>query len=227
MVIGIAFVAVQIFAAGIYVLTRIGDPGAKLDAVLRSLEYDGTFLGVSTIASALICVPAILGIVKLKAGSKLKDYLGLKRPDLRQALRWALITCAFCLLSDGFYSLLGRPIVPEFMLKAYGTASPRWILWLGIVIAAPIFEELCFRGFVFKGLAASRLRWVGATIISALLWAIIHMQYAWPEMVVIFGLGIVLGTARAMTGSTLLTIWLHALINVVATVQTAIALRQL
>lgn len=225
--IGIAFLAVQFLTVAFYIFARIGDPGAKMDAVLRGLEFDGTFIGVCSLASALVCVPVILSIIKLKGGSTLKDYLGLRQTGLRQVLQWSLITCAFCLLTDGFYLLLHRPIVPEFMLSAYRTASPRWILWLGLIIAAPIFEELCFRGFIFKGLAASRLRWVGATIITALLWAFIHMQYAWPEGVVIFGLGLVFGTARAKTGSTLLTIYLHALTNLLATVEAAFALRQL
>lgn len=113
------------------------------------------------------------------------------------------------------------------MLKAYGSASPRWLIWVAVLIAAPIFEEVCFRGFLFKGLAASRLRWQGATVITAVLWAAIHIQYDWYGIGAVFGLGLLLGTTRALTNSTLLTIWLHGLINLLATVQAAIALRQL
>jgi membrane protease YdiL (CAAX protease family) len=42
---------------------------------------------------------------------------------------------------------------------------------------------------------------------------------------VIFALGLVLGAARAMTNSTLLTMWLHCLVNTIATVQVAMMLR--
>jgi membrane protease YdiL (CAAX protease family) len=96
---------------------------------------------------------------------------------------------------------------------------------VAIVVGAPIFEEIAFRGFLFKGLAASRLRWFGATIITSLLWAGIHLQYDWYEVSVIFVLGLVLGSARAMTNSTLLTIWLHCLVNILATIQVAIMLK--
>lgn len=112
------------------------------------------------------------------------------------------------------------------MLKAYGSASPRWLLWLAVNIGAPIFEEISFRGFLFKGLAASRLRWQGATVITAVLWAVIHQQYDWYGLAVVFALGLLLGVVRAKTHSTVLTMWLHCLINLVATAQVAFALRQ-
>lgn len=211
---------------GIYVLFTMGDPGEQLADVLRKLEFDGTFLSFCTFMNVLVGVPVVLGLVKLKRGSALKDYLGLKWPPLKELLRWSLITLVLCFLCDAIFLLLRQPIVPEFMLKAYSSASPRWLLWLAVNIAAPIFEEICFRGFLFKGLAASRLRWSGATLITATLWAGIHLQYDWYGLAAVFALGLLLGAARAMTSSTLLTIWLHCLINLVATAQVAIALAQ-
>jgi membrane protease YdiL (CAAX protease family) len=225
--IAIVFLVVQVFAAGLYILVTTGDPGNQMAATLKNLEFDGTFLAYCTLASAVVCVPLIMGIARLKRGSNLKEYLGLKWPSLGATLRWSLITVALCLLNDAIFLALGRPIVPEFMLKSYASASPRWILWLALLVGAPIFEEICFRGFIFKGLAASRARWYGATIVTAMFWAAIHLQYGWFEIVSILGLGLLLGIARAMTGSTVLTIWLHSLINILATAQTVIALRQL
>jgi hypothetical protein len=131
------------------------------------------------------------------------------------------------LLTDLLLILLREPIVPPFMQQAYRSASPRWILWLAVGVAAPVLEEIFFRGFVFAGLAATRLRWIGAAIITAALWAGIHVQYDWVGILIIFALGLLLGAVRAMTGSTLLTIWLHCLVNFIATVEAAIALRQI
>jgi membrane protease YdiL (CAAX protease family) len=225
--IAIVFVAAQGLSLITYLLLIKRAPDrAAADAVVRSLGSDGTFLSLCTFTTLLVCVPLIMGIAKLKRGSKLRDYLELKWPPLKQVLRWTLITLGFCLLADGISLLLSQPLVPEFMLKAYRSASPRWLLWLALVIAAPIFEEICFRGFIFRGFAASRLRWQGATIITAALWAVIHLQYDWYLISVVFGLGLVLGTARAMTNSTLLTIWLHGLINALATAQVAFMLLQ-
>ncbi len=219
--IAIVFVGAQIFVAIIYlVATMSGLPRDKMEAAIAGLEFDGTFVSICTFVTLIVCVPLILGLAKLKRGAKLTEYLGLIVPALRQFWRWTLITLLFCLLSDVLSSLLRLP-VPEFMIKAYSSANPRWIIWLALGIAAPVFEEICFRGFIFKGLAASRLRWYGATIITSVLWAIIHLQYGWYEISVIFALGLVLGAARAMTNSTLLTMWLHCLVNTIATVQVA------
>ena len=225
--IGVIFLVVQFFVLAVYILVTMGDPGDQIAAVLRQLEFDGTFLSFATFANVLVCVPVIMGIAKLKRGSRLKDYLGLRWAPLGQVLRWSLITLVVCFLCDVFFLLLRQPIVPEFMLKAYGSASPRWLLWLAVNIGAPIFEEICFRGFLFKGLAASRLRWQGATVITAVLWAVIHQQYDWYGLAVVFALGLLLGVVRAKTHSTVLTMWLHCLINLVATAQVAFALRQM
>lgn len=226
LLIAIMFLAAQVFTLFIYVVFTMGDPAERTEAAARNLRFDGMLLSFCTFATLLVCVPLIMGIAKLKRGSKLRDYLELKWPPLKQVLRWTLITLGFCLLADGISLLLSQPLVPEFMLKAYRSASPRWLLWLALVIAAPIFEEICFRGFIFKGFAASRLRWQGATVVTAALWAVIHLQYDWYLISVVFGLGLVLGTARAMTNSTLLTIWLHSLINALATAQVAVMLLQ-
>lgn len=222
--IAIAFLVVQFFVAAIYAIVTMSKlPRDKADAALAGLEFDGTFMSLCTFAT-LVCVPLILGIAKLKRGSQLTDYLGLIVPRSRQFWRWSVITILFCVLADLLSWLLHLP-VPEFMIKTYSSANPRWILWLALGVAAPIFEEICFRGFIFKGLAASRLRWYGATVVTSVLWAAIHLQYGWYEISVIFALGLVLGAARAMTNSTLLTIWLHGLVNVIAILQVAIMLR--
>src|SRR5215212_2226582 len=162
--IGIVFVIVQFLVMAAYLLLTIGDPGDKMMAALAALKFDGTFLALCTFATCLVCTPLILGIVKLKRGSTLKDYLGLRLPQLKSVLAWSVIVLAVCFLSDGISRLLGKAVLPEFMLKSYESASPRWLLWLALVIAAPVFEEICFRGFIFRGIATSRIGWRGATI---------------------------------------------------------------
>lgn len=228
LLIAIVFVAAQVFTLVGYLQLMKEKPvdAAEAQALVTELRFDGVLLSLCTFATLLICVPLIIGIAKLKRDSNLKGYLELRWPPVKQVLRWTLIILGFCLLADGISLLLSQPLVPEFMLKAYRSASPRWLLWLALVIAAPIFEEICFRGFIFKGLAASRLGWQGATVITAALWAVIHLQYDWYLISVVFGLGLLLGAARAMTNSILLTMWLHSLINALATAQVAFMLLQ-
>ena len=76
-------------------------------------------------------------------------------------------------------------------------------------IAAPLSEELFFRGFLIKGLSASTLRWYGAVIISSVMWAAIHIQYDLYGIATVLVLGFILGTASIKSGSIILTMLLH------------------
>ena len=225
--IAVVFVVVQFLVGTAYAMVVMLEvPRNKMEATLHGLAFDGLFWAACTFATLLACAPLIVVIAKLKRGSKLKDYLALKMPRLRPLLGWSLITIVGGALIDFILSLLHEHKFPEVMLKVYNSADPRWPLWLAVVVAAPLFEEIAFRGFIFKGLAASRLSWYGATFITAALWAGIHVQYDWHDVSIIFFLGLVFGTARALTNSLLLTIWLHCLVNLLASVQIEMMLRQ-
>lgn len=190
--------------------------------IARSLAGDGLYLSVATLTTLLICGPVIIGIVKLKRGSILKDYLGLVAPNWSQVIRWAALTIGFCVAFDLASLSVRRPIVPEFMTTVYASMESRWILWLTLLVAAPLFEELFFRGFLLKGLSESRLRWSGAVFVSSALWTLNHIQYDYYGMLFVFGLGVVLGVARIKTGSIWLTILLHSLVNFAATLEAAV-----
>jgi CAAX protease family protein len=206
------------------VMTATGKETAdRIGQIVHSLAHGGLFLSVATFSTTLICSAVIVGIVKLKRGSNLKDYLGLIGPNGSQLLRWAAVTMGFCVSFEVMSVLLKRP-TSQFMLKAYASIGSPWILWLAVVVAAPLFEELFFRGFVIKGLAESRLRWKGAVLISSGLWCLNHLQYNSYELVFVFVLGLILGVARVKTGSTLLTFLLHSLVNLAAMIQVSVYL---
>lgn len=221
----IVFAVSQVLTVIIYLaVTRPRLSSAELQAIVPELTHDGVLLSISTFVAAVVLCPIILVIAKLKRGSKLKDYLGLILPDKWQALRWLLALITFLILSDVTLLLFGKPIVPEFMLKTYSSMKDPWILWVALLVGAPLVEELFFRGFLIKGLADSPLRWFGAVAISSAAWALTHVQYDIYGTAMIFVLGLVLGTARVKTGSTLLTMGFHSLVNLGATIETVIRL---
>jgi len=100
-------------------------------------------------------------------------------------------------------------------------------MWTGAVIVAPAGEEILFRGFLFRGWVRSP-RPVGPAIIAifviSLLWAVLHVQYDWTGIVQILVVGLFLGWMRYVSGSTLLTFFLHALFNVEGTLETVLQL---
>jgi CAAX protease family protein len=91
------------------------------------------------------------------------------------------------------------------------------LLWLSNVIAAPVAEEILFRGFIYRGLLHTRLRSFGAVLLTAAAFAAIHQQYDAVGVAAIFVLGLVLGWLRQRTGSTIVPMFVHAIQNLGAT----------
>ena len=61
----------------------------------------------------------------------------------------------------------------------------------------------------------------GAILIPSAIWAAMHVQYEVFFIVQIFMLGLVFGVLRWKSGSTSLTILLHAIVNLSSLLQTA------
>ena len=78
---------------------------------------------------------------------------------------------------------------------------------------------------MFHGIASSRLGTVPAVLITAAAWAAIHVQYDWLGVGSVFLGGILLGIARLKTRSVMLTMLLHSLQNLMATIEVAACLR--
>jgi len=159
---------------------------------------------------------------KLHKNISLKDYIGFREPLKSEWVRWLLVLAAFLFLSDGVSHLLRQPIVPPFMVKAYKTASSLPALLLAVIVVAPIFEEIFFRGFLFQGIRYSRLGPVGAVGITSLIWAVIHLQYGVYGIATVFVLGLLFGIARLKTDSIHLLMVMHSVVGLVATVETAV-----
>jgi membrane protease YdiL (CAAX protease family) len=223
--VALVHIVVSAVVAGIYVgATRGPLSPQELSQTMHDIQFDGMAVSFTTLASAFISILLLLLVVRFKRGSDIREYLGLRFPSKREAGRWLLFFVAFLAALDLLTYMLGKPIVPEFMWRVYSSAGAHWTLWIALIVAAPLVEELFFRGFLLKGLAASPLGAVGAVVLTSAAWAVIHAQYDAYGIGSIFAMGLILGTARIKTGSTILTILLHAAANLVATIETVVFL---
>jgi len=221
--VALMFVIVQTIATLVVVLRDQADLGEdRIFALLEAGADDGFALSIATLASTLMCVPVLIGIAMLKKDSNIRDYFALKPVSTRSLMPWLGILAIVLVLSDALTVVLGRPVVSEFMAAAYSSAGSLWLLWLALVVAAPLFEEMFFRGFLFKGFASSAVGVPGAIAITSFLWAAIHMQYDLYGMATIFVLGILYGLARASSGSLVVPLILHAVTNLAATAEAAL-----
>jgi membrane protease YdiL (CAAX protease family) len=218
----------QILVATVFVsLAKAEHPELDLEIYARSLSSNGFCIGVMGVVSGLICTPLTLLLTKLRKNISVRNYIGFKEPLKREWVQWLLILAAFLFLSDGVSLLLHQPIVPPFMVDAYKTASSLPILLFAIVVMAPIFEEVFFRGFLFQGIRYSRLGPIGAIGITSLVWAVIHLQYDIYGMATVFALGLLFGIARLRTDSIHLLMVMHSFVGLVATMETVFYVRSM
>ena len=90
------------------------------------------------------------------------------------------------------------------------------VVVLGVVVLGPLFEEVLFRGFLFKGLEKSFLGGKGAVFITALVFSCIHVQYGfWVIFFMLFPMALLLGYARLKSKSLFLPIILHSINNLI------------
>lgn len=107
-----------------------------------------------------------------------------------------------------------RPAGARELLPLFGGGHTGLIVGLLLAgILAPVAEELFFRGFIFGGLLRPIGFW-GATAVSALVFAIVHMQVA--TVLPIFALGWLLAWLYHRTQSLWPPILVHATYNSIA-----------
>jgi membrane protease YdiL (CAAX protease family) len=102
-----------------------------------------------------------------------------------------------------------QAIVSEFPHSAFGAA----MFLLVAVVMAPLFEEIVFRGFLFRGFANS-WGWVWGAVASAAIFGAAHLQL--DVFLPLAALGFVLAWAYHRTGSLWTSITMHALFNLIA-----------
>jgi len=221
--IALGFIVVQVAAAFTHV--KANNPSASAEELLKLLEAaagTGSILSIATVASTIVGCSLTAGAIKLKKGSVLGEYLCLRAVSARALLKWLGYVAVFIAVTDLFTVMIGRPVVAPFMRDIYATANPLWLLLLALIVAAPLFEEVFFRGFLFAGLQSSFLGSTGAILTTAVVWALIHIQYDAYGMVIVVLLGLLLGWARLASGSLYVPMSMHALSNLVATLETAL-----
>ena len=216
-------IAVQTAFALVYAVNTMGNiPSAELGKRVEALATNGDVMAVSTILSSTVCLLLMIAMVKMKRGAELATYFPLEMPPARRMLPWLALAIGMMIAYDAIAIALGKPIVPEFSRQVWATSSDRMTLVAVIVVAAPVFEELLFRGFLMRGLLDTRLGERGAVLVTALLWAFVHLQYDWYGIAYIVLIGLLFGYARLRTGSLAVPILLHMLVNAVSTLETAL-----
>ena len=206
-------------AVGALIIYGIQNRGANMEVLAQNLVSNGLVLAIATLTSAPVCIGIIFLFIRLRRGVSVGNYLQLgtiNRRTIIQLVGWNLATVGFIYTIDFLKSLVPRSNPSTFTIDIYETARFLPLLYLAIVIAAPLFEEIFFRGFVFQGFLNSKLGVIGTVLVTSAIWAVIHSQYDYYDMAGIFLFGIFLAAAQLHTRCLYVAIAMHALNNFLA-----------
>jgi membrane protease YdiL (CAAX protease family) len=190
---------------------------APPDQMIERLMSDPLTLCIGMLASIPVTLGIVWLVVKRRRGWRLTDYLALRGFTLGQLVIWSLVLAGVLWTGVRWLKSVGDDSGDAFIRSLLVGGRSFAPLFFAVAVAAPFIEELLFRGFMFRGLAASRAGLTGAIVLPNILWASFHPQYARPTLILLFAMGLVLGLARHYSRSVTLPLVLHAISNAVST----------
>ena len=183
-------------------------------AGLRPVGAQSLDLVILGVWQALVVLLTIV-LTALSGGAR--DVLALGRPRGAPWVYLAAVVLLFVL--NAAVSAVQYFLFPEHMytdLRPFVgfMTGPEWLLALLVVgIGAPLSEELLFRGFLLSALAGSRVAFLGASLISTIMWTALHASYTPFGIAQVFLIGLFFCWLLWRTGSLWVAIFCHALYN--------------
>lgn len=128
------------------------------------------------------------------------------------AVKWMLAAVgAYLVFAAAYAGIFGSPH-QEDIAESFGALPVQILL---IVIAAPVSEEVCFRGMLFGGLR-TRMPRIAAALLNGLIFGALHALTGITAVPPLIFFGFVLALLYEKTGSIVPGILLHMLNNSVA-----------
>ncbi len=209
------------FNEGLAVLARGGALSIFLIAILAVVPYGVTIL--ENYGSLLLYLPTVLLASLSLCGSKnlsLLEVLGCKDPfqRFRSSLPILMSVLALGLIGDWLIMLGGTAFeisvhwtewfIPQLV---WGSQAELFKTAIEVVVIAPIFEELIFRGIVFSTLRA-KFGFLVSMIWSAVIFALAH-GYGPIAFLTVFWSGLLWSWIYERTGSVIPGMCAHAVNN--------------
>ena len=207
---------------GIYIAGKLVLPTAKSATVGDIFFFgsnDGTVVSISIMIGCALLI-AISALVIRMRGGNLKQYLALTPFSLAVGMGMIGLLLIFMIGSQALTYMLDKSPL-AFVDPLYQSVSSVWLLIFAMVIVAPIYEELIFRGILWSAIAEqftsppdTEYRGaIVASLVTSLIFAVIHLQYGIYEISTIVVLALLFCYARIKSGSLILPMLLHIINN--------------
>lgn len=178
---------------------------------ITELAFNGDLVGAESAWSGGICAAFILITCALWKRGRALAFLGLGLPRAAAFLRWFGIFAALMLGVEALAQFTPA-FQTDFMQRVVGSTTNWPLLIAGVVVLGPLFEELLLRGLLYGTLRHIADEHVSVAV-SAGVFALMHLQYSLPIMLLILPMGVVLGYARSRSGSIWVPVLLHMVNN--------------
>lgn len=207
-----------------------------IDGMIPNI-HQGNLLAYSTILTAIIVVGFIIIIQKLldKKLNNTKTKHQLTLGTFLKQLGIAIIIWLLFFMAMQFFGQFSNYNPMDFMLEII-TKDNKWLIIFLVIIVAPIYEELLFRGLIFNILLnhhkifnannpinknfnnnSNQYKIIAITsIITSILFSISHLQYDAFGVAMIFIFSLLLCFLKIYSSSLHLPIFIHFLNNAVA-----------
>jgi len=176
-------------------------------------------LPTAHIITGLIVVAAVW-----TSGRRLREYLALKPlswGDLGRGVGYGVIGYIGFIILLGLLAMLQTalggqaPAGPGFGKMQFGLEMVLLLLsyWTVMIVAAPIVEEMLFRGFLYRGLTP-RIGAFATIILTSVVFGLLHMPgFGWVRAVGTGCLGLMMAWLRWRTDNTSVSMVMHATVN--------------
>lgn len=140
------------------------------------------------------------------------SQIHLKKSDAKSILKWFSLVLLVKLLSGVILTLEGSVTTnnQELIIDGF-SKTPIVLIFLLVVVAAPIMEEITVRGFIMKK-CFSEKHYIGV-VVSSLLFGLLHRPTTIGSFLIYSSMGFIFGMCYKKTDRIELSIILHMLNN--------------
>ena len=196
--------------------------GAGLISILKVLlpNIESTKISLISMLTSTLLIGIPVIIYLRFNGLSVRKRLRLNRISINTLLSIIIISIGFIVIVDELdrivYKFFGQPEFLQELVEQLRITSIRNGIFIVFttVIAAPLVEEMLFRGYLQKVLEESWEDITKAILVTSLFFALVHFNPYW--IVQIYLLGLVLGYLAWHTNSIIPGIILHGLNNAFA-----------
>lgn len=219
------------WAAGAVLIYLVMPIGAQI-ALAASGDYQAVMEGETTLrsmavtllGSATAALLAVAGLLSILLRRFPNPGFRLRATDLSWGFAIMLVSLPAIMLTSSVSGIVAQVITGDTpdqlahetlrLMAEHPGGGWWWLTILGVVVLAPIAEELLYRGFAQSALVAlTGSRWT-AIIVTSLIFTSVHINAAdWRALPGLFVLSMALGIAFERKGRIGIPIVMHALFN--------------